>query len=326
MKKNITDLPPTILIRGEGIAGLTASHLLSRCGFAVQIEQGLPKPSPFILLTETTQWMLNDCWQLTESWWSTAFNIRQKQVIDKKGLKHLLPFSAKVVSQKKLQNTLQSILRKDHRSITWHKANQAPASEFEWTLNAIPKDTDIYTDFGSGIIISMIASSVGNNQQRQQCYMIEETKGWLFIFPINEKKICIQMMQTADKDYSIAHITQIIYKNTGLSVVISNTSVNIFSCSPKISNTLFSDNEIKIGRAAARYDPIGGDGAGHAIRSAVWAAKIIIAACQRNDVSKMLQHYSVSLNTHFYKHLETRASFYFPHPATPTHLEEHLEG
>jgi flavin-dependent dehydrogenase len=60
------------------------------------------------------------------------------------------------------------------------------------------------------------------------------------------------------------------------------------------------------------FDPLCGDGTGHAVREAILAAAVIRAIAEGGDTDSLLAHYQKRLLAAFQKHLELCLRFYDP--------------
>jgi hypothetical protein len=64
------------------------------------------------------------------------------------------------------------------------------------------------------------------------------------------------------------------------------------------------------GTAALGFDPLCGDGAGHAVREAILASAAVRAMVEGADVESVLAHYRSRLVAGFHRHLKLCEEFY----------------
>jgi len=79
---------------------------------------------------------------------------------------------------------------------------------------------------------------------------------------------------------------------------------------PRIADPLCGPGWLSGGTTALAFDPLCGDGAGHAIREAILASAVIRAAAQGAHADELLAHYRARLVAGFRRHLEVCRQFY----------------
>jgi 2-polyprenyl-6-methoxyphenol hydroxylase-like FAD-dependent oxidoreductase len=92
-------------------------------------------------------------------------------------------------------------------------------------------------------------------------------------------------------------------------------TIGAFPAYPRILDPLYGigDGEaswIACGTAALGFDPICGEGVGHAIREAILVAAVIDAIANHFPVTEVLEHYSSRLLAGFFRHLTACQDFY----------------
>jgi len=83
-----------------------------------------------------------------------------------------------------------------------------------------------------------------------------------------------------------------------------------FPAYPRIADPLCGRGWLSGGSAALAFDPLCGDGTGHAIRGAILASAVIRAAARGADPDALLAHYRARLVAGFRRHLEVCHGFY----------------
>src|ERR1700741_614396 len=109
--------PTHVLIKGEGIAALTAACVLSGNGITVSIQQEYAAPRPILMLPENTRWLLTDCWKLGNSFWNETYSVFNKRVISVAGRTEQFPYTGYIISQDRVQQTLKELLKSGFPSI-----------------------------------------------------------------------------------------------------------------------------------------------------------------------------------------------------------------
>ena len=83
-----------------------------------------------------------------------------------------------------------------------------------------------------------------------------------------------------------------------------------FPAYPRIADPLCGPGWLCGGTAALAFDPLCGDGTGHAIREAILASAVIRAAAQGANMDDLLAHYRARLVAGFRRHLKVCREFY----------------
>ena len=83
-----------------------------------------------------------------------------------------------------------------------------------------------------------------------------------------------------------------------------------FPAYPRITDPLCGPGWLCGGTAALAFDPLCGDGTGHAIREAILASAVIRAAARGVNREELLAHYRARLVAGFRRHLEVCRQFY----------------
>jgi hypothetical protein len=83
-----------------------------------------------------------------------------------------------------------------------------------------------------------------------------------------------------------------------------------FAASPRIVAPLGEPGWIACGTAAMAFDPLCGDGTAHAIREAILASAVIVAAARGDDPVQLLAHYEARLMAGFRRHLAHCRQYY----------------
>ncbi len=83
-----------------------------------------------------------------------------------------------------------------------------------------------------------------------------------------------------------------------------------FAAYPQILLELCGPHWLACGSAAMSFDPLCGEGAGHALREALLAAAVIHGAAKGYSIETLLAHYETRLMHGFLRHLQVCLPFY----------------
>jgi hypothetical protein len=102
-----------------------------------------------------------------------------------------------------------------------------------------------------------------------------------------------------------------------------------FPSSPRIAWPLCGPGWLACGTGAIAFDPLCGDGSGHAVREAILAAAVLRSIHKGGNCDELLAHYRSRLLAGFKRHLEICEGFYRTGGGTPwwqTQLHETRKG
>jgi hypothetical protein len=87
-------------------------------------------------------------------------------------------------------------------------------------------------------------------------------------------------------------------------------SAQRFAAHPRLAETLYGPGWLACGGGALAFDPICGEGAGHALREAILASAILRADSAQPDWPQLAQLYAGRLRAGFRRHLEQCLTLY----------------
>lgn len=301
-----------VFIKGEGIAALSAAQMLSKRGVPIAIQQEQFYNRPVLLLPEISCWLLMDIWDKRQDILSSGTVISVKKVYEQNGQKTEFSYSGYAVDQNILQKSLKSILMEKYNTISWLSPFESSInSKNDWIINAVPYENNCYECFGNRCLAVFRVRERDRLPVNAECRMIMSRNYWIFFFPVNNESAIVQVMHPHGLSIRFEEIADVILNKTGISLENLNHTGNlIFNAAPRILRSVCENREIPIGQSIAKYDPIAGDGTGHALRSADWACKIILSALQGNDFENLLQQYHRSIKHHFIEHHATCQGIY----------------
>jgi len=286
----------TIVLRGDGIAALTCGYLLQSAGFGVSIERAPRAYVPALMLSASSQALFRDVLQLQDPF-ATLLRI-QKRVV--KWGPHAepvaFPHSSVIVSE---QFLLEMVMPK-----LFH-ANASSPDAGDWTIissRPLPESV-IECGFGSQIATVTLVQ-LEKNSDHTACWMESLEDGWLFLMPDAPGSgwlISVGGPLNAHLNSSSMIASQI----RGL-----GNRTREFPSYPRITWPLCGPHWLACGTAALAFDPLCGDGTGHAIREAILASAVVRAAARGTNVNALRAHYQARLVAGFKRHLAVCLEFY----------------
>ena len=286
----------SVLIRGEGVAANCCAQLLGASGFPVAIERtGRPK-LPALMLGETTQALFRDVFGRA-GLFDGLPRIERRVVAWGPSSKPIaLPHSAIVVSEKVLLERLQVKSTPDH-------AKESVASD--WTILAAgslpPSSAEHH--FGSRVASAM-AVNLKTGSDAASCCVESLENGWLFLIPTGSESAWL---------LSVGGAPEVLLASSRLVADQVGTFTGAaarFPAFPRIAWPLCGPGWLACGTAALAFDPLCGEGTGHAIREAILASAAVRAVAAGAEKEAVLAHYRARLLAGFKRHLEACREFY----------------
>jgi hypothetical protein len=299
-----------VLIRGEGVAASCCTRLLDQAGVPFVRESGFRPRLPAIMLGETAQKLLSDVFDRTDLFAGLP-RIKKRVVAWKPNSEPLaLPHSAVIVSEQALLNTIQ------HAPV---RPLDEPVGALEWTILASRPLPESATEYPFGFRMAS-ASPVKFKAECDvdTCWIESLERGWLFLLPSVEGGWLLSVGGSAE---SLLADSRLI---AGQIADVAEAGGS-FPCHPRITEPLGSPGWLACGTAAMGFDPLCGDGTGHATREAILASAVVRAVLDGGDVNAAVAHYRSRLLAGFHRHLQVCQEFYGSGPSGPW-WEEQQDG
>jgi flavin-dependent dehydrogenase len=283
----------SVFIRGRGVAASCCAHLLRRAGISVTTEPGDRAKLPAILLGEATQALIRDVFDQPELFRALPRIERRVVTWGPDSEEVTLPHSAVVVSEQQLCDLLHP---------AGEAANQTGAPS--WNIVAsrpLPSASSEHA-FGTRKATALRVT-LRNDSHPAACRIESTADGWLFLIPTSGGdawllSVGATPLALLERSRLRAHIQT------------ARTSGAEFPAYPRIVWPLAEPGQICCGAAALAFDPLCGDGTGHAIREGILAAAVVQVADGGADLVGVLEHYSARLLAGFRRHLDVCQSFY----------------
>ena len=288
-------MAPSVLIRGEGVAAGCCTHLLSRAGLPLIVETADRPKVPAIMLGEATQKLLADVFDRRDLFDGLPRIDKRVVAWGKNSDPVALPHSAVVVSEEALLDRIQSTLP---------QSNSTPDLESVWTILAsrpLPASCEEH-HFGSRMATAS-AVKLKTGCDPGACWVESLDNGWLFLLPGAERA---WLLSVGDPPEALLSLSRLISEQ----IVETSASYGSFPSHPRIAQPLCEPGWLACGTAALGFDPLCGDGTGHALREAILASAVVRAGIEGADVDALVSHYRTRLVAGFQRHLEACREFY----------------
>ena len=301
MPRTIADR--TICISGNGIAAACCVRLLSGVeNFRLSFMPAETKLGPTLLVNPSTRKLLSDVFSSADDLFDGLPQVHKRIVLwGNASSPTVLPHAGIVVNESALLAKL------------WEKVDKPWSSHFEnpdWSIYSTPKTaTGTQRRFGTREASTVPVELKEANADA--CWVESLDTGWLFLISGAERTgFLLAIGGSPDELLEESRlIAQQICGATGPIVE--------FAAAPRILNPLCAPGWLACGSGAMGFDPICGEGVGHAVREAILATAVIRAI--ENDEGRseeVLAHYSARLGVGFLRHLNICRQFYAAGPSS----------
>lgn len=285
-----------VVIRGDGVAACCCAHLLGAAGFPTFMEQADRAKVPAIMLSEATQALISDVFERKDLFDGLP-QIRSRVVAwGPQSNPIRLPHSAVIISEQDLSERLRpkpAGARRDQQTAA------------EWMVLAsrpLPPST-IEHHFGSRVAAAL-AVELPDGADETACWIESIESGWLFLIPGAGRTGWL--LAVGNTPESLLARSRLVVER----IRTPGRKLGEFPAYPRIAAPLCGPGWLACGTAALAFDPLCGDGTGHAIREAILAAAAIQAVARGADPDGVLAHYRARLLAGFKRHLELCQEFY----------------
>jgi hypothetical protein len=214
-----------------------------------------------------------------------------------------LPHRGVVVSEQELLGDLW-----ERAMIATPASAPAPKVEAEWTIASANNSTSPPTARGFGSRRASTTRVELAERVAEDCCWVESlADGWLFLLPSGDRHAIL---------ISTGYFpNELITQSRMIAPLIASFDAgtepaHYFPAFPQILPELCRPHWLACGSVAMSFDPLCGEGAGHAVREALLAAAVIRGATRGYTVETLLAHYTNRLMQGFSRHLQVCLPFY----------------
>ena len=288
----MVDGAASIAVRGDGIAARCCAHLLSSAGIAVAFASERRPRLSAIMVGAATQKLFADVFD-THDLFAGMRRIDRRVVSWGPGATPLsMPHFAAVVNENLLFERIPTV------------PAAASSSPLDWSIIASGSLPGIAIPQAVGSRVAFaVPVELRDPAASSTCWMESLPAGWLFLLPDSDQTAWL--IGTKDVDECLRE-SRLVADQIGAQLAEATN----FAAHPRIAWPLASEMWLACGTAALGFDPLCGDGSGHAVREGILAAAVVRAACRGEDRSALAAHYRTRLLAGFKRHLEQCVDFY----------------
>jgi hypothetical protein len=289
-------------ILGDGLAACCSAHLLSQQGFALCVQRSSRLRPARLLLSEQTQLLLRETFNAPHLF-KHAPQIRRRIVSWGDEAPVELPHRGIVVSEQELLGELWQ------RVVIPNPASSSTgAIDPIWTIASLPNPDSLPKprNFGARFATATMVELAGHSMN-DCCWVESLPDGWLFLLASGEGRgVLISAGYSPER---LLEQSRLIARQVSI-LDVAVSPEHRFPAFPQILSELCGPGWLACGSAAMTFDPLCGEGAGHAVREAILASAIIRASAKGSPTESFLSHYKTRLMRGFLRHLQVCLPFY----------------
>jgi hypothetical protein len=292
-------VPVRVLIEGSGVAATCCAALLRAQGIkAFRRERTSAGSGPVLLLNSQTQRLLADVFGDPANLFVGCPIIRKRVVLWKPGAEVAeFAHDGIVADEGLLLQRLSQRAEADHLPFP---EDQTP----DYFIHAAPdSDRSPVMHFGTRIAtaghVRLLPSA-----EAGACWVEALPEGWLFLLPRGDGDASLISVGAPARD--LLESSRLVVDQLESFAPASRE----FAAYPKIAEHLIGPSWLSCGNAAIAFDPICGEGVGHAVRESILACAALQRVAESNEDEAPLEYYASRLLIGFLRHLETCRTFY----------------
>jgi hypothetical protein len=207
-----------------------------------------------------------------------------------------LPHSAVIVSEEFLLDRISEFVR----------FNDEADDSQDWTIVSSRRpltESSLESSFGKRTA-TVVSVQLESRADPATCWIESVDDGWLFLIPdVSGTGWLMSVGGPLDSHLSDSQIV-------AAQVAHLSPEPREFPAHPGVRWPLAGIDWLACGTAALAFDPLCGDGTGHAIREAILASAVLRAAARGANVQELTRHYQTRLVAGFKRHLSECSKFY----------------
>jgi 2-polyprenyl-6-methoxyphenol hydroxylase-like FAD-dependent oxidoreductase len=315
--------PFTAVITGGGVAGLTLARLLVERGYNVILGVGRRGSAPTILLKDETVRLLLDVWGIGIDSLPPSHRLSHRFV--RSASEHMVVSDvAWAMRADALQDRLLDQLSKVDGRLSIRTETHADAAteafgpavwriDTRGRMGATGGDATRSRRVVCGRRTIIAGHAVLHPSAATDHWFFEAVpQGWLLTAAIDRHRAVVQLMVPESTESPAVVLREAVAASRLAFEAVTGPDdpVSMWHAAPAFDDPWPGPRAIRVGDAVMAFDPICGEGTGHAIRGALLAAAAIDAIDQGADAAAMREYYAMRLRIAWVSHLRTCFTFY----------------
>ncbi|QEE28417.1 hypothetical protein FTW19_10640 [Terriglobus albidus] len=288
-----------VQITGNGIAALSIAQLLSQSGIAASMQSGRSKHQRSVLLSSQTIQLLSTIHR-TDRFARLGWPIQRRSVLwgdaeEPVTVEHHGISIPEILLADELRSHLPDTL-----------TSESDRASSGWVIETQLRDSEAVIRYGKrGAIFHR--AKLRTSADAHCCFAESTAAGWLFLLPTSFTEAVVICCGY--------HPDEVLRESRLVALQVEDASASLepVSIAPAMASELCASQLIRAGSAALQFDPLCGEGVGHAAREAYLATAVVRAVGRGEPVQELLTHYSARLQQAFLRHLLVCRSFYAVH-------------
>ena len=288
-----------VAIEGDGVSAACCAHLLREAGIPLDLTPPSSRSRGAVLLSRQTLELLRELFDLAPLFSSGAAHpIFRRKVLWGDTAVTEVAHTAIAVREAELLRVLWSARPKRPEA---HASSPDPPA-FRLYCAAPPIGVAMQS-FGSTFAQGSWARL--NSLADPHACLIESTAlGWLFLLPLSATEASL-LTVGSDQDSMLSASRLVAHAIAGVPEPAA-----VFPTSPRVLLPPGGEGWLACGTAAIGFDPLCGEGVGHAVREAYFVAAMIRAQRSGTTFQSLLEDYSVRLTHGMLRHLDICRTYY----------------
>jgi len=302
----------TVALTGRSLSSYVCASCLARKGIECEILTGgdrtLANP-PVLVLNDACLALLRDLFPAV-AWMEQGYALQHREVLWGEDPQ---PRRIDQVSMVVTTETLLQRLEEQIGTGLLRSSIDSASTDYRWVVN--PRDQDpIRVDGGKRVLVSA-TTRLARDVDPPRSLMESMLEGWLYLAPASTHLAIVQAMLPARPDEPDKKLRDMLGQSSLIGPhVVEIGLTHVFEAAPSMSLPLINGRTLRMSGAAARLDPVSGEGTPFALRCAILAAAVMSAPGR--DL-RLGQHYMKRVIQSYLSHLEGCFTFY--HEAFPGH-------
>jgi len=275
-------------LRGDGLAVVACADILGRSGWKVAREGPVRPKLPSLLLNAASQHLLKDLFGRGDL--LKGLHKIEQRVVRWGGKTVVLPHQALAVGEEELLGRIGEVRAHEGGKYVIHGAKPLPDGVGEVVYgNRLAEAAEV---------------ELTKTAARNACWIEAVETGWLFAVCAGEDRAW--MLAIGGTSEELLSQSELLRGVVG-SVAAERSS---FASQPRIGTRMTGELWLACGGAAMSFDPICGEGVGHALREAILASAILKAHASGEPWDVLARLYEQRLRSGFRRHLQQCRQLY----------------
>lgn len=309
------------VVRGSGVAALTCARLLGVQGWDVRLELGAPARRRHVLLGAATA-------RLLAALWDEPMLLAGTHPIRERAVSWGTAPDIDILPAPGIALDIDDLVRRLAEGLCLPPGGADATGDAAWIVDTRPDSADssgadppMHVFGGRHAWISQV--ELRADSRDDLCVMESVADGWAFLLPVGGGLASLQFVSIPSgvpplQPAEVAAATRVIRDAIGHAGAWSDP----IPCMPRARLPPASVGRLAVGEGALAFDPISGDGVGHALRGVVLAATTLHEIASGKETAECLDDYANILRRAMVQHIRACLDLYGDAPLAAAWQDE----